>query len=121
MNELPLAARRVELPLDAVSGGQLSRRRFLQLMGAALAMAGAACAAPREKIVPYVRAPEQMIPGRPLYFATAMPLAGYASGLLVESHEGRPTKVEGNPSHPASLGGKCRHPCRRRPQVLRTW
>src|SRR5690606_16407868 len=47
---------------------------------------------------------ENIIPGKPLFFATAMPLGGYGTGLLVESHEGRPTKVEGNPDHPASLG-----------------
>src|SRR5262245_55247834 len=80
----------------------LDRRHFLKLMGASLALAGlTGCSqAPREPIVPYTRAPEEVIPGRPLYFATAMPLAGYGSGLLVESHEGRPTKVEGNPDHP---------------------
>src|SRR5207248_7223504 len=60
--------------------------------------------APAEKIMPYVRQPEEIIPGKPLFFATAMTLGGVASGLLVESHEGRPTKVEGNPDHPASLG-----------------
>ena len=52
--------------------------------------------------MPYVRQPEEIVPGRPLYFATAMPLAGYGTGLLVESHMGRPIKVEGNPDHPAS-------------------
>jgi molybdopterin-containing oxidoreductase family iron-sulfur binding subunit len=81
----------------------LSRRQFLLLAGASLALAGlTGCSqAPREKIVPYVRPPEEIVPGRPLYFATAMPLAGYAKGLLVENHMGRPTKVEGNPDHPA--------------------
>jgi molybdopterin-containing oxidoreductase family iron-sulfur binding subunit len=59
---------------------------------------------PQEKIVPYVRQPEEIIPGKPLFFATAMTLGGYATGLLVESHEGRPTKIEGNPRHPSSLG-----------------
>ncbi|HEU4389095.1 MAG TPA: 4Fe-4S dicluster domain-containing protein [Blastocatellia bacterium] len=75
-------------------------------MGASLALAGfAACTRqPEEKIVPYVRQPEEMVPGEPLVFATAMTLGGYATGLLVESHEGRPTKIEGNPLHPASLG-----------------
>jgi MoCo/4Fe-4S cofactor protein with predicted Tat translocation signal len=86
----------------------LTRRRFLMLMAASLALAGLnGCStqpAPREKIMPYVRQPEALVPGKPLYFATAMPLAGVASGVLVESHEGRPTKIEGNPSHPASLG-----------------
>ncbi|MBI3800962.1 MAG: TAT-variant-translocated molybdopterin oxidoreductase, partial [Deltaproteobacteria bacterium] len=84
----------------------VSRRQFLQLMGASLALAGlnACTSRPTETIVPYVRAPEKIVPGKPLYFATAMPLGGFASGLLVESHMGRPTKIEGNPQHPASLG-----------------
>src|SRR5262249_2450387 len=60
--------------------------------------------APAKKILPYVRQPKGVVPGKTLYFATAMTLGGYATGLLVESHEGRPTKVEGNPQHPASLG-----------------
>jgi len=83
-----------------------SRRDFLKLMGASLALAGlGACTRqPIEKIVPYVRQPEEIVPGKPLFFATAMQLGGYASGILVESHEGRPTKIEGNPDHPASLG-----------------
>jgi MoCo/4Fe-4S cofactor protein with predicted Tat translocation signal len=82
-----------------------SRRQFLRLMSASLALAGACgCRAPDEQILPYVEMPEQMIPGKPLYFATAMPLAGHAMGLVVESHMGRPTKIEGNPSHPASRG-----------------
>src|SRR5207302_4298890 len=58
---------------------------------------------PEEKIVPYVKQPEEIVPGKPLYFATCTTLGGYATGLLVESHMGRPTKVEGNPEHPASL------------------
>ena len=83
----------------------MSRRRFLQLMGASLALAGlSACASPAEKIVPYVHAPEGNVLGKSFYFATAMPLGGYGMGLLVQSHENRPTKVEGNPDHPASLG-----------------
>ena len=84
----------------------VQRRTFLKLMGASLALGGfTACTRqPAEAIVPYVRQPEEIIPGRPLFFATAMPLGGVATGLLVESHEGRPTKVEGNPDHPASLG-----------------
>ena len=82
------------------------RRKFLKLMGASLALAGfSACTRqPAEQILPYVRQPEEIVPGRPLFFATAMPLAGYAIGLLAESHEGRPTKIEGNKDHPASLG-----------------
>ena len=82
------------------------RRHFLKLMGASLALAGlAACTRqPTEFIVPYVRQPEEIVPGKPLFYATAMTVGGLATGLLVESHEGRPTKVEGNPEHPASLG-----------------
>ena len=75
-------------------------------MGASLALAGlSACTRqPTEKVFPYVKAPECIVPGEPLFFATAMPLGGIATGLLVESHMGRPTKIEGNPDHPASLG-----------------
>jgi molybdopterin-containing oxidoreductase family iron-sulfur binding subunit len=85
----------------------VSRRGFLKLMGASLAMAGmTACTKqPLEPIVPYVRQPEEVIPGRPLFFATAFTLGGYATPLLVESHLYRPTKIEGNDQHPASLGG----------------
>ena len=70
----------------------------------ALAGVTACTVQPTELIVPYVRQPEEEIPGKPLFFATAMSLGGVATGLLVESHEGRPTKVEGNPDHPASHG-----------------
>ena len=82
------------------------RRNFLKLMGASLALAGlTACTRqPTEHIMPYVRQPEELIPGRPLFFATAMTVNGVANGLLVESHKGRPTKIEGNPEHPATLG-----------------
>lgn len=88
---------------DADSG--VPRRDFLKLLGASLAFAGvSACTRqPTEKIVPAVKAPEET-PGRALSFATAIPVSGYGVGLLVESHEGRPTKIEGNPAHPASLG-----------------
>ena len=76
-------------------------------MGASLALAGmtgcTACRTPR--IVPYVRQPEKVVPGSPMFYATAFTLGGYASPILVESHLCRPTKVEGNPQHPASLGG----------------
>src|SRR5215213_7488921 len=84
-----------------------SRRSFLKLMAASLALAGlSSCTRrPQEKIVPYVQQPEEIVPGKPLFFATAHLLGGYARGVLVESHEGRPTKIEGNPDHPASLGG----------------
>jgi MoCo/4Fe-4S cofactor protein with predicted Tat translocation signal len=84
-----------------------SRRGFLKTMGASLALAGlTGCTRmPITEIVPYVRQPEDVIPGRPMFYATAFTLGGYASPILVESHMYRPTKVEGNPQHPASLGG----------------
>ena len=87
--------------------GSIDRRDFMKLLGASLALAGlSSCALPpvREKVVPYVRAPEEIIPGKPLFFATALTHGGYAKGALVESNMGRPTKVEGNVDHPASLG-----------------
>ena len=85
----------------------VSRRGFLKVMGASLGLAGmTGCVRlPLEPIVPYVRQPEGVIPGRPQFFATAVTLGGYASPVLVESHLGRPTKIEGNDLHPASLGG----------------
>jgi MoCo/4Fe-4S cofactor protein with predicted Tat translocation signal len=87
-------------------GGDVSRRNFLKLMSASLALAGlSGCTKlPVEHIVPYVRQPEEVIPGRPLFYATAMDLGGYALPLLARSNEGRPTKLEGNPEHPASQG-----------------
>ena len=97
-----------EFPHDPQKeSGTITRRDAIKLMAASAAMAGlTACTKlPTEKIVPYAaQPPEQFIPGKPLFYATAMPLGGVATGLLVESHMGRPTKVEGNPSHPASLG-----------------
>ncbi len=87
-------------PPDAVS-----RRTLLQLLGASVSMAGlAACRRPEEHIVPYVEAPEQIVPGVPRHYATTLPSGTSAYGLVVESHEGRPTKLEGNELHPASLG-----------------
>ena len=84
----------------------VGRRGFLKLMGASLTLAGvSACTRqPAEAIVPYVRQPEELVPGKPLFYATAMPFAGAGVGLLVENHEGRPTKIEGNPDHPTSRG-----------------
>jgi MoCo/4Fe-4S cofactor protein with predicted Tat translocation signal len=100
---------RLEFPEQSdIWPNSLSRRKFLTLMGASLALAGiSGCSvrpAPSVNMAPYVREPEQLIPGRPLFFATAMTLGGTAVGLLVENHMGRPTKIEGNPDHPASLG-----------------
>jgi len=87
-------------------GGEVSRRRFLQVMSASLALGGlTACTTqPKETIVPYVNQPEGLVPGVPWFFATTHTLNGYGTGVLVESHTGRPTKVEGNPDHPASRG-----------------
>src|SRR5688500_12294475 len=84
----------------------VGRRGFLKLMGASLALAGvSACTRqPTEELVPYVRQPEELVPGKPLFYATAMTFNGAGMGLLVESHEGRPTKIEGNPQHPSSRG-----------------
>jgi molybdopterin-containing oxidoreductase family iron-sulfur binding subunit len=84
----------------------LSRREFMRLAGATLALAGfSSCTKqPLERIVPYVEQPEIVIPGKPLRFATATQYGGFGQGLLVTGYEGRPTKVEGNPTHPASLG-----------------
>src|SRR5262245_3384336 len=92
----------------SLAAGALHRREFLRLMGASLALAGlTACGKPTppdEKIVPFVKQPENLIPGKPRFFATAFTHHGAGTGVLVESHEGRPTKIEGNPLHPASLG-----------------
>jgi MoCo/4Fe-4S cofactor protein with predicted Tat translocation signal len=95
-----------EFPQQAVALDKgVDRRNFMKLMGASVAMAGlAACRQPTETIIPYVNQPESLIPGKPLYFASAMPLGGVATGVLVESHMNRPTKIEGNPQHPSSLG-----------------
>ncbi len=85
----------------------VSRRGFLRLMGASLALAGmTGCTKqPQEPIVPYVKQPEEIVPGRPLYYASAHTLRGYATPILVESHMGRPSKIEGNDQHPVSGGG----------------
>jgi len=87
--------------------GAVSRRNFLQVMGASLALAGVTTGCsrqPDEKIYPYVKQPEEFIPGKPTYFASTHVSGGYGQGVLVESHMGRPTKIEGLPSHPGSLG-----------------
>ncbi|HET7225190.1 MAG TPA: molybdopterin oxidoreductase, partial [Candidatus Eisenbacteria bacterium] len=91
---------------DSPRPGGVSRREFMRLLGMSLAFTGVgACARPvRDTIEPWVLAPEQVIPGRPTWYASALTRAGRALGVLVETHEGRPTKIEGNPAHPASLG-----------------
>jgi molybdopterin-containing oxidoreductase family iron-sulfur binding subunit len=107
---------RSEEPQDADENGSISlsgsdRRRFLALMAGSFALAGlSGCTRqPAEQIMPYVTAPEDAIPGRPKFYATAVPGYSAAEGVLVESHLGRPTKVEGNPGHPASLGSSSVH------------
>ncbi|MFO0556176.1 MAG: Fe-S cluster-containing hydrogenase [Polyangiaceae bacterium] len=83
----------------------VDRRTFMTLMGASMALAGmAGCSRPVENILPFSKMPEDFVPGRSEYYATAMPLYGTAVGLLVESVDGRPIKIEGNPDHPESLG-----------------
>jgi molybdopterin-containing oxidoreductase family iron-sulfur binding subunit len=84
----------------------LSRRNFIKVMGASLALAGlSGCVIqPPEKIVPYVTAPTDSLPGKPLFFATSYSIGGVAMGLLAKSYEGRPIKIEGNPEHPNSRG-----------------
>ncbi|MBA4028766.1 MAG: hypothetical protein C0475_06485 [Planctomyces sp.] len=108
----PEAAAQAQREFGPEAGELLSgsRRGFLKIMGAGLALAGAAampaCRRPDHKILAYSRSiPEDVVPGRPSFYATSMPTAfGGAEGLLIESHEGRPTKIEGNPVHPHSQG-----------------
>ena len=107
LEELEGKVPRGETSQEAVAwAAGMDRREMFRFAGVSLALAGlTACTRqPTEKIVPYVRQPEEITPGKPLFFATAMSLSGYATGLLAESHMGRPTKIEGNPLHPASLG-----------------
>ena len=93
-------------PKEKQASTGFSRREFLTLMGASLAMAGlASCRRPEERIVPYIQPPEEVIPGIPNHYASTMPLGEDAFGVVVECHEGRPNKVEGNTLHPSSLGG----------------
>jgi MoCo/4Fe-4S cofactor protein with predicted Tat translocation signal len=86
----------------------ITRREMISLLGASMSLAGlAGCdivRRPVENIVPYVSAPEDIVPGIPRYYATTMPFGRSSYGLIVESHEGRPTKIEGNPAHPSTLG-----------------
>jgi molybdopterin-containing oxidoreductase family iron-sulfur binding subunit len=97
-NEFPHGANDPDTKFD--------RRELLKVMAASAAFAGlTGCTKlPTQKIVPYVRQPEEIVPGKPLLYATAVTLGGVATGVLVESHMARPTKIEGNPDHPASLG-----------------
>jgi molybdopterin-containing oxidoreductase family iron-sulfur binding subunit len=92
--------------MESINPDEIERRDFLKLMGASLALGGlnACTRMPAEKIIPYLEQPAELTPGKPLYYASSFTLGGYAKGVLVESHEARPTKIEGNPLHSASLG-----------------
>ena len=107
--EFPVAASEwlEDVEPGAAKNPGLSRRNFLTLMGAGLSLMGlTGCTTrkPDAKIVPYVIQPEQIVPGKPIFYASALNVNGAAHGVIVETHEGRPTKIEGNPNHPASLG-----------------
>ena len=95
-----------EFPENATEmNDKVSRRSFLRVMGASIALAGfAACRRPVQKILPYTKMPEDVVPGNPLYYASAMPFQDALTGIVVENHEGRPGKIEGNEMHPASHG-----------------
>ena len=94
----------LDLP-PVTENAALSRRSFLGVMGASLALTGlAGCQRPLAKILPYSKLPEDLLPGVPQSYATVMSFRGMGEGILVTSNEGRPTKIEGNPDHPASLG-----------------
>jgi molybdopterin-containing oxidoreductase family iron-sulfur binding subunit len=95
-----------EFPENATElNDEVSRRSFLRVMGASIALAGfAACRRPVQKIMPYSDMPEEVTPGKPLYYASAIPFQGALTGIVVENNEGRPSKIEGNDMHPASKG-----------------
>jgi molybdopterin-containing oxidoreductase family iron-sulfur binding subunit len=94
---------RPHIPIAPVADD--GRRRLLKLMAASAALAGAGCSGPpAEQIVPYVRMPESLVPGQPLFYASTFIRRGVGHGVLVECNMGRPTKIEGNPDHPASRG-----------------
>ncbi len=89
------------------AGGEVSRRSFLQLMGASTALAGltlAGCRRPEKHLVPFTRGVEWSIPGKALFYATARPWRNGYAPVVAQTNDGRPTKVDGNPLHPASKG-----------------
>jgi molybdopterin-containing oxidoreductase family iron-sulfur binding subunit len=94
-----------------VEGAGMNRRNFLKLMGASMVLGGltlTGCAPARpehEAIIPYVREPENLIPGKPLFFASTVVVGGVGTGIVIETHEGRPHRVDSNPNHPGSAGG----------------
>jgi MoCo/4Fe-4S cofactor protein with predicted Tat translocation signal len=98
-----------EFPAGAaeLEGDEVSRRSFLKLMGASMALAGfglSSCRKPEMHLVPFTKSAEWVIPGKALYYATAMPRRYGAMPLVVSTVDGRPIKIEGNPLHPDSLG-----------------
>ncbi len=98
-----------EFPQGAseLDGGEVTRRNFLQLMGASVALAGlslSACRRPLKSLVPFTKGVEWSVPGKALFFSSAMPSRGGALPLVVTTFDGRPTKIEGNPLHPVSKG-----------------
>jgi len=95
---------------DQPAPDSFGRRGFMQLLGASAALAGlSACKPPREKVVSYVRRPVGVTPSLPGFYASALSRGGHAVGVVVETHEGRPTKIEGNPEQAASRGGAGLH------------
>ena len=107
----PVSKRSPEFPdgADTLQMDDVSRRKFMGLMGASAALAGATLTGcvrkPVQRIVPHAERPEHLIPGEPIYYRTTFNAGRRVIGLEVESQDGRPTKVEGNPEHPMSLGG----------------
>lgn len=114
LDERGAVGRAVEAEVDEFPGGLArfaatarapSRRQFMRWMSASLAIGGAGLAGcirqPPEEIVPFARQPQGIVPGKPAYYATAFAMHGVGQGVLVESHMGRPTKIEGNPLHPS--------------------
>ena len=93
----------LESVLEAPS--KMSRKKFLSIMGASIALAGlSGCRKPVQKIIPYVNQSEDVTIGVPRYYATAMPFGINSFGIIVENHEGRPTHIEGNAKHPSTQG-----------------
>src|SRR6056297_2311875 len=91
-----------EFPKNATElNDKVSRRSFLRVMGASIALAGfAACRRPVQKILPFSKQPEDLVEGVPQYYASASPFQDALNGIVVENNSGRPTKIEGNEMHP---------------------
>ncbi len=94
---------------DTKGMSSLSRRKFLALLGASAAIAGTSCTDYRDKgeIIPYNEKPEEIIPGRPNFYASTCTQCANACGILIKTREGRPIKLDGNPDHPVSRGKIC--------------